>query len=161
VITADTHNRVANWSRAHRWFRSRGRSFSLEGRFRCSRGVEVEYENGDPPPKSPQPIDLFDAWRVELAWRMLQRNERWVIKFHYHARATMTPELACRLMKRMRPPIYVHVLHWDRERLDALLALQAALERSLHGRWLHSALVIVLDVPIDSDYKVDQLMLAD
>src|ERR1043166_9309266 len=96
-------DRLRNWARAHQWYRQKGRAFSLEGRFRPPRGVEVEYENGDPPPRTPEPIDIWDAWDMELAWRDLPDRSRWVLKYHYHATVDgirLTPEAACRLIKR-------------------------------------------------------------
>lgn len=97
----ELRDRLRNWALAHQWYRQRGRAFSLEGRFRPPRGVEVEYETGDPPPKAPEPIDIWDAWDVELAWRELPQRSRWCLKYQYHATVDgikLTPEFACRLI---------------------------------------------------------------
>lgn len=108
-------DRLHNWVRAHQWYRARGRAFSLEGRYRPPRGVEVEYETGDPPPKAPIPIDILDAWDVELAWRRCSAVSRWTLKAHYHDK--MEPVKACNLLRRLAG-LYLRPHQW-REYLRA------------------------------------------
>ncbi len=92
-------SRIRNWVRAHAWFRQQGRAFSLEGRFRPKRGQEVEYLLGtNPPAPTAEPILIWDAWDLELAWRKISSRSRWALKYHYHDR--VEPRLACILIRK-------------------------------------------------------------
>lgn len=108
----DFPSKIRNWQRAHRWFRSQGRAFSLEGNFRPKRGQEVDWvldENGRPlwigqgSANTEQPINFWMAWDVELAWRKCSPRSRWCLKYHYHD--AVEPRLACILIRRHAPEV--------------------------------------------------------
>jgi len=129
-------SRLRNWARAHAWYRQHGRCFSLEGRFRPPRGVEVEYDTGDPPPKAPDPIDIWDAWDMELAWRELPIRSRWCLKYHYHATVdgeVLHPVISCRLIKRYAS-LMLRPSDWRDYLRVARHELQIQLDTFEHGR---------------------------
>lgn len=117
-------NRLGNWVRALRWRPSLRHAMSLEGWYRPPRGVEVEYETGDPPPRPPQWVDPLDAWAVELAWRRCSAISRWVIKTHYHD--ALEPSKACRIIK-SRTGTMLRVASWREYKRQARLELSKEL----------------------------------
>lgn len=158
LAEAKLADRIDNWIRVNRWFRAVGRSLSLEGYFRPPRGVEMEYETGDPPPKPPEMTDIHDAWRIELAWRSLHRKARWMIKFSFHDKAV--PAKACRLMKsHFNPPIFIHPSDWNKHRSSAIQDLRDALIR-------RQSVKETAETPVPADFfawraRKQQLDLAD
>lgn len=117
--------RLRNWALAHRWYQQQGKAFSLEGRYRSTRGNEAEYDNGLPPPPPPPIfIDVWDAWDVELAWRECSRRSRWCLKYHYHDREH--PQLACRLIRK-----HGHLILQPRQWRDYMREARAELQNVL------------------------------
>jgi len=145
---SNLEDRLANWGRAMRVSRGRGRALSFEGNYRSPQRNHWEI----PISSLHRSIDSQDAWKIEAAWASLEPLNRILLRGRYCLR--LAPQRICRVAARETGQACgIHA--FEQRMADAVEAIGKALERTPAQNYniLRSAVSKILDLVHLRAYK--------